>query len=181
MAVADSYDAMTTDRPYQKGMTSDDRQPSAAGNSLILPASLEHLAEFIDFVRGQAQSYEFTPQRIQEIQLALEEVLVNIINYAYPTENHEAHREVTADENPETIELLVKAAAGPNLVLEIRDRGIKFNPLDRVDPDIDTSLEERAIGGLGIFFLKQFSDRLFWHHQDNYNCLEITFEPRHAP
>ena len=68
----------------------------------------------------------------------------------------------------------------PKLGLEIRDRGISFNPLERADPDLEAGLMERPIGGLGIVLMKELTDGIAWHRENDENCLTIIFAQPHA-
>ncbi len=146
---------------------SNKRKPIAL-NLLEMPAKLENLPRFMTFVCEQARQFDFTDKRTLEIELVLEEALVNVIEYAYPAEL------------PGRLILHLEGKADGKLHLEIRDRGIAFNPLERAAPDLEAELMERPIGGLGIFLMKEFTDGLSWHRENDENCLSIIFEPRHA-
>ena len=146
---------------------SNNREPIAP-NRLELPAKLENLPRFMAFVCDQARQFDFTAKRTLEIELVLEEALVNVIEYAYPTEQMGK------------LILHLEGKHDGKLHLEIRDRGIAFDPLKRTAPDLEAELMERPIGGLGIFLMKELTDGLSWHRENNENCLSIIFEPRHA-
>ncbi len=146
---------------------SNKRKPIAP-NLLELPAKLENLPHFMAFVCEQARQFDFTAKRRQEIELVLEEALVNVIEYAYPAEH------------PGRLILHLEGKHDGKLHLEIRDRGVSFNPLERADPNLEADLMERPIGGLGIFLMKELTDGISWHRENDENCLSIIFEPRHA-
>jgi len=133
---------------------------------LQLPAELASLRKFILFAAERARESGFTPQRIRDIELVLEEALVNVIEYAYP-------------QGPGELTLEAESEEPQQLVIEIRDQGESFNPLDRDDPDTQLQLMERPVGGLGIFLMKQLADRVSWQRQGNENCLTITFRERY--
>ncbi|MEA3332152.1 MAG: ATP-binding protein [Pseudomonadota bacterium] len=139
-----------------------------APNLIELPAKLENLPLFMTFVCDQARQFDFTDKRTLEIELVLEEALVNVIEYAYPTER------------PGRLILHLEGKADGKLHLEIRDKGVLFNPLERAAPDLEAELMERPIGGLGIFLMKELTDGISWHRKDDENCLSIIFEPRHV-
>ena len=143
-------------------------QKPIAGNHLKLPAELKNLPHFMTFVCEQARELGFSPKRTQEIELVLEEALVNVIEYAYPANQ------------PGCLILNLKSEADGELHLEIRDRGVSFNPLERADPDLEAGLMERPIGGLGIFLIKELTDGISWHRESDENCLTIIFSQRHA-
>ena len=143
------------------------------GDSRLFPehrirvvARLEELSRLLEFVRSSTPLGEFPPARVGEIELVLEEALVNIMNYAYP-------------ETPGELELRVATLPGGRLRITICDWGVPFNPLGREDPDLDLDLTKRPIGGLGIFFIKQFADEVAWQRRGDENLLELDFEPNH--
>lgn len=137
-------------------------------NRLELAADLKNLTDFIKFVCDQAHRLKFSPQRIQEIELVLEEALVNIIEYAYPVNL------------PGRLILQFTDIAENRLSIEIRDCGVQFNPLAQSDPDVDIKLMERPVGGLGILLMKELADELTWHREKGENCFTLVFTKRHA-
>lgn len=129
---------------------------------LKLPAALESLEPFQDFVRGQIRDCG-CPQEMQfKIQLALEEALVNIIHYAYPPESKG------------WIELACMLEHN-RLKVEIRDGGYPFNPFEREKPDTTATLEERQIGGLGIFLIRQMAEQSDYRRDNDMNILTMVF------
>lgn len=95
-----------------------------------------------------------------EIKLALEEAVVNIINYSYPP----------GKEGKIDIILNLKSN---KLVVTIRDKGVEFDPTKPREVNIQASLEEREIGGLGIFLLNQLTDNVTYRRKDDTNILSI--------
>ena len=81
-----------------------------------------------------------------QIDLAVEEIFVNISNYAYQKGKGNAVVEVSLDGETNTVSIIFS------------DRGIPYNPLQKTDPDITLTAEERQIGGLGIFMTKKIMD-----------------------
>ena len=113
------------------------------------------------FACDTAKSWGFLPERIGEIELVLEETLVNVMKYAYP-------------ETPGELELILRPD-GNRLVITIVDTGVPFDPLAREDPDLELDLEDRPIGCLGIFLIKQLTDEVTWQRCGERNCLQLTF------
>jgi anti-sigma regulatory factor (Ser/Thr protein kinase) len=95
-----------------------------------------------------------------DIVLILDEVVTNVINYAY--KEGEEH----------SFSLEIKEENG-RVDINMADRGIPFNPLGKDDPDTESSLEEREIGGLGIFIVKQLSESVEYSRTDEQNLLNI--------
>ena len=96
-----------------------------------------------------------------KIRLSIEEAVENVVRYAYDTGN--GWMEVSTDLDNDTLELTI----------ELRDAGTPFNPLERPDPDITLSAEEREIGGLGIFLCKQLMDAIDYQYADGCNILTM--------
>lgn len=132
------------------------------------PATLASLHALTAFVRSHAEAAGFGPVRLQEIDLALEEVLVNIFHYAYPDEGGEVSVACTAESDG-------------HLRIEIADEGVPFNPLTRETPDLDADIAERGIGGLGIFFVKRLIGDLDYRREGQRNVLILRASAAPAP
>ena len=94
------------------------------------------------------------------LNLALEEAVVNVMEYAYPEgQKGNVEIEVTADQEWMTFVIM--------------DTGIAFDPTMKEDADTTLSAEERPIGGLGIFLVRQLMDVIDYKRQDNKNVLTL--------
>lgn len=91
-----------------------------------------------------------------KIRLSVEEIAENIVNYAYNNGNGFVEITTTLDE------------AGM-LTISFKDAGVPFNPLEKEDPDITLSLDERPVGGLGIFICKKMMDSVSYVFEDGCN------------
>ena len=91
------------------------------------------------------------------IRLCVEEVVENVVNYAY-------------DSGSGYMQVETSLVGGVWRIC-FEDAGVSFNPLDKDDPDITLSAEERPIGGLGIFLCKQMMDHLEYHRENGCNIL----------
>jgi anti-sigma regulatory factor (Ser/Thr protein kinase) len=125
------------------------------------PARLDSLRPALGFVSSLAQTQGFSKKRAQQIELALEEILTNICNYAY--KGKEGNFGITC-----------RLEAGGRLVLEIVDEGTPFDPLSVPDPDVTAKMDERQPGGLGIFLVKQFMDDVQYRREGSKNILSLT-------
>lgn len=94
------------------------------------------------------------------VHLVCEEIVINVVDYAYP-DNDNGYLKVEVTKND------------AELVIQFRDGGIPFNPLLREQPDISLPLEERQIGGLGIFLVQQMMDVVSYEYNNNENVLTI--------
>jgi serine/threonine-protein kinase RsbW len=107
----------------------------------------------------------FTAQRIDEktlfyLNLIGDELITNIISYGYEDElKHFIH--------------LHFAITSLQWTLKIEDDGKAFNPLDQSSPDLSLSIEERAIGGLGIHFVKQIMDEISYERTESHNIISM--------
>jgi len=129
-------------------------------------AKLEHLERLIDFVAGHAEMAGFNVNRVNEIELAAEEVLVNIFQYAYPGTDGDV-----------MVDCRIEDDVG--LILEISDNGEPFNILDVPDPDVTADISDREAGGLGVFFVKKMVDEARYRRTGNSNILTLIFDKRH--
>ena len=100
----------------------------------------------------------FTRKEIIMINTALEEVFVNVAKYAFDGEGY-VEVSLSNDKN--------------NVIFIFKDKGKKFNPLERKDPNINASSDEREIGGLGIFMVKNIMDEVKYSYEDGYNILTL--------
>lgn len=127
-----------------------------------LPARLEYLQTFMDFVSSCAGEQGFGQKKINEIELTTEEALVNIFNYAYKEREGE-------------VEIICKLDKNNNFILEIVDSGFPFNVLSVEDPDITADISERQIGGLGVLLMKKLTDSVQYRYEGDKNILTLIF------
>jgi len=132
---------------------------------LVLPAELESLAAFQEFVREGARSASLPEERLWKLELALEEALVNVFRYAYPP----------GRSGPVEVGWSVEATG--RLSVTIRDTGQPFDPLAREPPDLTSAIESRPEGGLGIYLLRQVTDGVAYRREEGMNQLTFHFRP----
>lgn len=130
---------------------------------IIKEARMEHLEDFIQFVLAGAKDHGFPEKKMKEIELATEEAVVNVINYAY-------------DDNTGNIEITCKPEGDKDFEIEIIDSGRPFNVLSVKGPDLTSDIEDRSIGGLGVFFMKQFMDDVKYRREDGKNVLTFIIQ-----
>ena len=97
---------------------------------------------------------------VYDLQLALEEILTNVITHGYP------------DDQVHHISIRLTLDAGL-VTAEIQDDGRPFNPLDAPRPDLRTSLKDRPVGGLGILFVRTLMDEVEYERAENLNRLVL--------
>lgn len=126
---------------------------------LLIDATLDNLDTVIDFVSGELEENSCDMRLQTQINIAVEEIYVNIAHYAY---------------NPEIGGAKIRVEVSTDAVfIEFEDKGKPYNPLEKIDPDITKGAEEREIGGLGIFMVKKIMDSVEYDHFDNKNVLKI--------
>src|SRR6185436_19483438 len=95
------------------------------------------------------------------VNLALDELVTNVIKYGYDdADEHRIQVTVTVD--------------GGLLTLSMDDDGKPFNPLEAPPPDLDLPIEERPIGGLGVFIVRSLADSLAYRREQGHNILTLT-------
>jgi len=130
--------------------------------SLKLPATMKNLDSMISYVLDKAKKFNLCDKKLlYKLRLVCEEVLVNIINYAYQDLNEVGYVEIACDIDTKD----------KKITLKFIDEGIAFNMLDYEDPDLTLPLSERKAGGLGIYIIKTIMDKIEYHREDGKNTL----------
>jgi anti-sigma regulatory factor (Ser/Thr protein kinase) len=126
---------------------------------LFIDAKIENLDAVIDFVAGELET-EDCPIKLQtQVSIAVEEIFVNIAHYAYA---------------PEGGKVVIRIAAHDEIIIKFEDNGKPYNPLEKIDPDVNAVTEEREIGGLGVFMVKQIMDSVEYEYKNGKNILTIV-------
>ena len=135
------------------------KQIGDIGTKRVFDANIDELNNVMSFVESILEKYN-CPLKIQTaLCVAIEEIFVNIAKYAYPDKN--GYVDICITFNEDTREIKFK----------ITDEGVPFDPLNKVDPDISLSAEDRKIGGLGIFITKKTMDDVTYTYEYNKNIL----------
>lgn len=132
--------------------------------NLKTEALISNLSPLVEFVGSHAEKFGLDPARVSEIMLAVEEAAVNVFNYAYPYGTGEVGISCTG--------------SGDTFIIEITDSGIPFDVLSLPDPDTTSSIEERNIGGLGVYFIRQLMDEVSYRREDGKNILHFVAKRR---
>ncbi len=128
---------------------------------ITVPAKTDELERVLDFVNETLEGTDCSMRIQTQIDIAVEEIFVNIANYAYNPEIGKAEIVVEITEKPVTV------------AITFEDSGVPYNPLEKQDPDITLNAEERDIGGLGIFMAKKSMDDIEYTYRDGKNILTI--------
>jgi anti-sigma regulatory factor (Ser/Thr protein kinase) len=131
--------------------------------STRLPAKLEYLEALQAFVMDTVRQKATSPKGLFRIELALEEILSNIVKYAYPECEGQIEIECCVDEKG-------------MLTILIRDWGAPFNPTQCETPDLRLEACERPLGGLGVYLTRQLAGGLTYERLPDGNRLTIFFQ-----
>lgn len=135
--------------------------PSRKYEVLELKNSLDEIPKLNSFIQKFGDEENIEEGLLMQIKLALEEVVVNVMEYAYPKD--------------ETAQLKIETeTSDKSYKFVISDYGTEFNPLDVPEADITLGLEEREIGGLGIFLVRQIMDKVKYERLGDKNILTLV-------
>ena len=126
-----------------------------------LKAIKDNIEKVSDFVQEEMEDAGFPMKAQMQVAVAIDEIFVNIANYAYGDKTGDAEVQVDFEDD------------GDELVLRFIDRGIPFNPLKAKLPDVTLPAEEREIGGLGILIVKKTMDGMKYCREDGKNILVL--------
>ena len=128
---------------------------------LTLEAKVANLQQVLDFVDENLTSMRCPMKILMQIDVAVEEIFVNVASYAYTPNTGSVTIRMDLQEKPRAV------------VITFIDSGIPYNPLAKEDPDVSLSAEERSIGGLGIFMVKKTMDKMEYEYTDQKNVLKM--------
>lgn len=128
---------------------------------LNISATVENIAAVTAFVDEQLEELDCPMKTQLQVDVAIDELFGNIAHYAYNPEVGAATVRVEVTENPLAV------------VITFIDNGVPYDPLDKADPDITLSAEERQIGGLGIYMVKKSMDDVSYEYKNGQNILRI--------
>ena len=130
-------------------------------SKLTVLADSGRLDEVLSFVDAFLEENDCSPKEQMRIDVAVEEIFVNIASYAYGEAGGTA--DITCE---------MDADAG-QAVFTFEDSGTEFDPLAKPDPDVTLTAEERNIGGLGIYMVKKSMDEVTYRYENGRNILTV--------
>lgn len=128
---------------------------------LTIQATVESIEAVTDFVNEQLEAADCPMKALMKIDIAIDEIFSNIAYYAYNGEEGEATVRVEFAENPQGV------------AITFIDKGVPYDPLAKDDPDMTLSIDDREIGGLGIYMVKKSMDEVSYEYKDGQNVLTI--------
>lgn len=136
--------------------------PQAAPvRELTVDAAAENIPAVTAFVEAQLDAADCPPKARGQLSMAIDEIVANIAQYAYAPETGPVTVRFAFDEGTRTA------------TLTFLDKGLPYNPLEKADPDVSLSAEDRPIGGLGIFLVKKTMDGMAYAYKHGQNVLTI--------
>lgn len=139
--------------------------------NLTLPANLTELNRVLDMTKQMMESVSASAETVKAVQISIEELFVNICSYAY-SKDYKGKKDcdvrwfIEADDN------LAK------LTICLKDHGTPFDPVSKDDPDIDPDIDvsDRKVGGLGVFMVKGYMDKIEYEYKNKQNIVSIEKE-----
>ena len=138
---------------------------------MTVDATVDNLSKVLAFIDEQLEANNCPMRVMLEIDVAAEELFVNVASYAYTSGIGSVAIEVNFEEKPKAV------------AIRFIDSGIPYNPLEKEDPDVTLPAEKRGIGGLGVFMVKKSMDEVTYEYKDGKNHLTIRkfFDRKHLP
>ena len=131
-------------------------------NTLTIEAKIANLSKVLAFVDGELEKTDCGIKACMQIDIAVEELFVNVAHYAYAPDTGDVRIDVEIFDDPGMVEIT------------FTDSGIPYDPLSKADPDVTLSAEERRIGGLGIYMVKKSMDMMKYKRIDGCNVVTIS-------
>ena len=128
---------------------------------ITVEATTDNLQDVIDFATAQLEEHDCSMKVVMQMELVIEEIFVNVSSYAYHPDTGDVTICVDFAENPSAVEMT------------FIDGGKPYNPLEKEDPDTTLDIDEREIGGLGIFLVKKNVDDIAYEYADGKNILRV--------
>lgn len=130
-------------------------------HTIELTNDVNDVPKMSEWIETLSEEIDIPMDKAFQLNLALEEAVVNVMNYAYP--------------GKQGMPILIEANSEPSrLTLVIDDTGIPYDPTQNEDPDITLSAEERPIGGLGVMLVKQLMDEVSYEYREGHNRLTLV-------
>ena len=129
--------------------------------SLEIEASLQNLDQVLEFLEEQLFDAGCSMKTAMQLQLAAEEIFVNIASYAYGSGTGTARIQVEFEQAPRAVKVT------------FTDAGVPYDPLEKEDPDVTLSAAEREIGCLGIFITKKSVDDISYEYREGKYILTL--------
>ncbi len=128
-------------------------------DDITVPARLESLEVLVKSATGSALKWGISGGGLYAVELATEEAVVNVFNYAYPEGKGKVRLRCMGE--------------GDRFVIEVTDWGVPFDATAMPSPDLTSPLAERPVGGRGIYLIKKMTDEMRYTREDGQNILRL--------
>ncbi|MBR2067172.1 MAG: ATP-binding protein [Solobacterium sp.] len=128
---------------------------------ITLDAKVENVQQVTAFIDEELEKIDCPLKAQTQIDVAVDELFSNIAMYAYAPSIGTATVQLEIEDDPRAV------------VITFIDQGKPYNPLEKDDPDVTLSAEDRQIGGLGIFLVKKTMDDMTYRYEDGKNIVSI--------
>ena len=124
---------------------------------------LEELERVADLIEAHAAARNWPDGWAMKFNICLDELITNVVSYGYEDSNAADHEiKVSITETSDQVEVV------------LQDDGAAFDPVSEApDPDLDSSAEDRQVGGLGIHFVRNFMDEVTWERRGDFNLTRL--------
>ncbi|MCD8082304.1 MAG: ATP-binding protein [Clostridiales bacterium] len=129
----------------------------------MLQEKMDRLEEALTFVCGFLEREGCPEHDRQYFEISVEELFTNVASYAYGPDGGMVRIDCWTQADPD----------GKEMMISLKDWGIPYNPFARANPDLSIPVEERPIGGLGVYMVKKFMDRTEYHCEAAANVVAI--------
>lgn len=130
-------------------------------NRKVVQASTENLGEVRDFIARQAASFGFNPEEVEDIRLAVDEAMTNVIKHAY---QHDSSKQITIHQGFD----------GGEFWVSITDSGRSFDFETYREPDIEERIRLRKKGGVGVYLIRHLMDNVEYKKVNSRNEIKMT-------
>ncbi len=131
---------------------------------ITVPARLESLEGLVKSATGSALQCGLAGESLYAVEMVTEEAVVNVFKYAYPQGEGKVRLRCMGD--------------GDAFVIEVTDWGVPFDASSQPAPDVTSPLEERPVGGRGIYLIKKMTDEMRYTRKDRQNILSLIIRKR---
>ncbi|MBR0413794.1 MAG: SpoIIE family protein phosphatase [Clostridia bacterium] len=156
--VKEKVDAFVGDAAQFDDLTMLCLEYTGTQNEITMDATLENVEQAISYVGKYTKHLPFGHKELYHIEMAVDEIISNVARYAYEQEGK--------------VDIMVQSDE-KGISITVSDSGIPYNPLEKEDPDVTLSAEDRGIGGYGIFLVKKMMDEVTYRYEGGKNILTM--------
>ena len=133
--------------------------------SMTITASWAELEKLNDAIQEFARQQAWSDESLFQVGLVLEELITNVMNHG-STDHHPPQVDIQFVQN------------GHHLTIDMADTGIPFDPLLKAPPDLSADIDDRPIGGLGVYLVRELMDEVQYQRSPDRNLLRLTKQLR---